>query len=195
MKKKTISLILILLVFLSIFSGCEKRDPVSENPDSDLFVEEIGEEESKISEEAQNSSSPEKIPKQSPDDEEKSYFDESEEQLSVEEEGEYTSKEEVALYIHQFGKLPSNYITKKEAAALGWKSKEGNLEAVAKGRSIGGDPFGNREKRLPEAPGRSWYECDIDFDGGFRNAKRILFSNDGLIYYTDDHYKTFVQLY
>ncbi len=71
----------------------------------------------------------------------------------------------------------------------------GNLWDVTDEMSIGGDRFGNREGLLPDASGRKWYEADIDYDGGRRNAKRIVFSNDGLIYYTDDHYESFEQLY
>ncbi len=115
--------------------------------------------------------------------------------VSVKEDGTYTSKDEVAAYIHQFGHLPSNYITKKEAKNLGWISSEGNLDEVAPGKSIGGDRFGNYEGQLPEANRRQYYECDIDFTGGRRNAKRIIYSNDGLIFYTEDHYSTFEQLY
>lgn len=110
------------------------------------------------------------------------------------EEGQYHSKEEVAEYLKQFSKLPSNYITKKEAMKLGWKNKEGNLWEVAEGKSIGGDVFGNREKKLPEKAGRIWYECDIDYEGGFRNEKRIVYSDDGLIYYTGDHYEHFEKM-
>lgn len=113
----------------------------------------------------------------------------------ITEDGTYSSKEEVAEYLHQFGHLPSNYLTKKEAQALGWVASEGNLWQVAPGMSIGGDRFGNREGLLPEAQGRKYYECDIDFDGKYRNAKRIVFSNDGLIYYTEDHYESFQLLY
>ena len=113
----------------------------------------------------------------------------------VEEDGVYTSKEEVAAYIHEFGHLPDNFITKKEAKALGWESREGNLAEVAPGMSIGGDYFGNYEGLLPEADGRDYYECDINSDGGYRGAERIVFSNDGLIYYTEDHYESFEQLY
>ena len=54
--------------------------------------------------------------------------------------------------------------------------------------------FGNREKLLPVKKGRTWYECDIDFDGAFRNGKRIVFSSDGLIYYSDDHYASFTEM-
>lgn len=113
----------------------------------------------------------------------------------VTEDGTYTSKEEVALYIHLYGHLPDNYISKYDAQDLGWDSREGNLDEVAPGMSIGGDRFGNYEGRLPEKDGRKYRECDIDYEGGYRNAKRIIYSNDGLIYYTEDHYHTFEQLY
>lgn len=106
----------------------------------------------------------------------------------------YQDKEHVAAYLRAFSALPPNYITKKEAQALGWVASEGNLWSVAPGKSIGGDRFGNYEKLLPEKSGRTWKECDIDFDGAFRNGKRIVFSSDGLIYYTDDHYKTFTEI-
>ena len=119
----------------------------------------------------------------------------SELQLSVEESGEYTSKDEVAAYLYEFGHLPDNFITKKEAQDLGWDSKEGNLDEVAPGKSIGGDYFGNYEGVLPEAYGRTYHECDIDYEGGHRNAKRIVYSDDGLIYYTEDHYENFELLY
>lgn len=109
--------------------------------------------------------------------------------------GTYTSKEDVAAYIHAYGELPSNYITKKEAQSLGWNNADGNLDEVAPGKSIGGDKFGNYEGMLPEEDGRQYYECDIDFDGGYRNSKRIVYSNDGMIFYTEDHYETFMQLY
>lgn len=119
----------------------------------------------------------------------------SELQLSVEESGEYTSKDEVAAYLYEFGHLPDNFITKKEAQDLGWDSKEGNLDEVAPGKSIGGDYFGNYEGVLPEADGRTYHECDIDYEGGHRNAKRIVYLDDGLIYYTEDHYENFELLY
>ena len=106
--------------------------------------------------------------------------------------GSYTSKEDVALYIHLYGELPMNFMTKKHAKALGWEG--GSLEPVAPGMSIGGDYFGNYEGLLPED--REYTECDIDTRGkDNRGAKRIVFSDDGLIYYTEDHYKTFELLY
>jgi len=114
--------------------------------------------------------------------------------LTVTEDGVYDSKEEVALYIHLYRHLPSNYITKKQAEALGWPG--GDLRPYAPGKCIGGSHFGNYEGLLPDAKGRSWTECDIDtLNKKSRGAKRIIFSNDGLIYYTDDHYESFTQLY
>ena len=108
--------------------------------------------------------------------------------------GSYTSKEEVALYIHTYGCLPDNFISKNEARDLGWEG--GGLEDYAPGKCIGGDRFGNYEGLLPDAPGRKWTECDIGTLGkDSRGAKRIVFSNDGLIYYTDDHYESFELLY
>ena len=112
----------------------------------------------------------------------------------VEEDGWYDSMEEVAIYLTFFEELPDNYMTKKEAQALGWESKKGNLWKVADGCSIGGDRFGNYEGLLPDKKGRKWTECDIDFDGGYRGGKRIVFSNDGLIYYTGNHYESFDQI-
>lgn len=108
--------------------------------------------------------------------------------------GAYTSKDDVALYIYQYGKLPGNFITKKDARELGWEG--GSLEPFAPGMSIGGDYFGNYEGLLPEANGREYHECDIDTMGASsRGAKRIIYSNDGLIYYTSDHYESFTLLY
>lgn len=109
----------------------------------------------------------------------------------VEEDGWYDSMEEVAVYLDVYGELPDNYLTKREAQALGWVSSKGNLWDVAPGCSIGGDRFGNYEGLLPDAKGRKWTECDIDFEGSYRNGERIVFSSDGLIYYTGDHYESF----
>lgn len=112
----------------------------------------------------------------------------------VVQDGWYDTLEEVAIYLTDYGELPGNYLTKQEAQRLGWSAKQGNLWQVAYGCSIGGDRFGNYEGLLPEAKGRKWTECDIDFDGGYRGAKRIIFSNDGLLYYTEDHYESFDEL-
>ena len=114
-----------------------------------------------------------------------------EETITVQEDGWYSTKEEVAEYLETYGHLPENYITKKEAQALGWDNAKGNLWDVAEGKSIGGDRFVNREVLLPNAHGRTWYECDIDYQGGYRGKERLVFSDDGLIYYSDDHYASF----
>lgn len=115
-------------------------------------------------------------------------------ELEISEDGIYTSRDEVALYIHTYGHLPDNYITKKQAQILGWDG--GRLEPYAPGKSIGGDYFGNYEGQLPKKKGRKYFECDIDTQGKkSRGAKRIVYSNDGLVYYTGDHYETFELLY
>ena len=113
---------------------------------------------------------------------------------ALDEDGEYTSAEDVALYLHLYGHLPQNFVTKKDARALGWNG--GGLDDYADGKCIGGDRFGNYEGLLPDAPGREYHECDIGtLHAVSRGAKRIVYSNDGLIYYTEDHYESFVLLY
>lgn len=195
--KKSIFLALILSMVMMFTTGCNEESARLINDVLDI-VEQIDtanaqtidstESELTISSTQQSDSSNETLP-------------ESEQELTTEalptcdENGTYTSKEEVALYIHLYGHLPSNYITKKEAQDLGWDSSKGNLNEVAPGMSIGGDRFGNYEGLLPDADGRKWTECDIDYEGGYRGSKRIIFSNDGLIYYTEDHYASFELLY
>ena len=116
---------------------------------------------------------------------------EQEQEPLIDEDGSYTTKDDVALYIHTYGKLPHNFITKKEAQKLGWSG--GSLEPYAPGKCIGGNHFGNYEGALPDG---NYRECDIDTLGKkSRGAKRIIYSDDGRIYYTGDHYKTFEQLY
>ena len=120
--------------------------------------------------------------------------DNSSDTAALDEDGTYTGKEDVAAYVHTYGHLPNNFITKKEAEKLGWSG--GSLEPYAPGKCIGGSRFGNYEGILPEKKGRTYTECDIDTLGASkRGAKRIVFSNDGLIYYTGDHYETFELLY
>lgn len=113
---------------------------------------------------------------------------------AIDEDGIYDTKDEVALYIHTFGCLPGNYITKAEAEKAGWSG--GSVEKYCPGKCIGGGRFGNYEGLLPDAEGRVWTECDINTLGAAsRGAERIVFSNDGLIYYTPDHYDSFQLLY
>ena len=115
-------------------------------------------------------------------------------EAAIDEAGSYTTKEDVSLYIYTFGHLPENFITKTEARALGWSG--GGLDDFDYGKCIGGDRFGNNEGLLPEANGRKYYECDIDtLHADDRGPKRIVFSNDWLIYYSGDHYDSFELLY
>lgn len=117
-----------------------------------------------------------------------------EEAEAIDENGTYDDRESVALYIHTYGKLPPNYITKAEAEDLGWEG--GSVEKYAPGKCIGGSRFGNYEGLLPKKDGRQYYECDIGTLGkNSRGAERIVYSNDGLIYYTGDHYESFELLY
>ncbi len=116
------------------------------------------------------------------------------ESQSIDRNGSYTTAEDVALYIYTYGELPSNFMTKNEARDLGWEG--GSLEPYAPGMCIGGDWYGNYEGMLPETNGREYHECDINTLGASsRGAERIVFSNDGLIYYTPDHYETFTLMY
>ena len=97
----------------------------------------------------------------------------------------------VDQYVVLHGELPPCYLTQDEAKNLGWKKWLGNLAEILPGRMIGGDVYKNRDKRLPTAEGRIWYEADFDYVSGFRNGCRLLYSNDGLLFVTYDHYLTF----
>lgn len=179
--KRIISLFLVILTALTLFSSC-KQEAVDFILDTAIDMLE------ETSTAPTESAPTETTPSQ------ESQTPEEPQPPQLAEDGSYTSKEDVALYLHLYGQLPKNFITKKEAQNLGWLG--GNLEPYAPGKCIGGDRFGNYEGLLPEKKGRSYQECDIDTLGAKeRGAKRIVFSNDGLIYYTPDHYKTFKLLY
>lgn len=178
--KRLFLIFLSLFLMVSVVSGClETGAPKEHTSISSVTTESSSSEEDKTGEENHT----DEIPLRA-----------SFETIDVEMNGKYTSMEEVASYIFQYDMLPSNYITKAEARKLGWKPSDGNLWKVTDQMSIGGDVFGNREGKLPTQEGRIYYECDIDYEGGNRNAKRIVYSNDGLIFYTEDHYKTFERL-
>ena len=201
---KLFSFLLLMVLSLSLFTGCTQEDAelaldvlttvleaeVEEDVYDEAAVEEDSYREETVTDD--DSHTENAVVNEEPSTEE-TVLEEDTPAISVD--GTYTSKEDVSAYLHEYGHLPSNFITKKEAKKLGWVSNEGNLDEVAPGMSIGGDYFGNYEGTLPEAEERDYYECDIDFDGTYRNAKRIVFSNDGLIYYTEDHYETFELLY
>ena len=97
-------------------------------------------------------------------------------------------------WLKNSNKLPTYYLTKRKAEKLGWNSRAGNLHKVAPGKQISGGIFKNTEDKLPSASGRTWYEADINYTKGFRNEHRVLFSNDGLIFVTYDHYETFFEI-
>ena len=178
MKKLTAFLLALLIIFSLAACGIPVPVPSPDDDEPDLPV---------VTEDVEPEESDEPVTPYEPDEPE-----ETEELLD--EDGCYTTKDDVALYIHQYRHLPSNFITKKEAQKLGWQG--GSLEPYAPGKCIGGTYFGNYEGLLPEAKGREYHECDIDTLGAkSRGAKRIIFSNDGLIYYTDDHYESFTLLY
>lgn len=106
-----------------------------------------------------------------------------------------TAPQDIADYIFAHGTLPDNFLTKNEARQLGWDSSQNYVSDVAPGYSIGGDRFGNYEGLLPDASGRKWYEADANYTAGPRGAERILYSSDGLVYYTNDHYQTFTEMH
>jgi len=176
-------------------SQIDDSDEIIEDETSDVSGEEIESEEAGDDTDAEDADAEDVSDDKDNDAADTDASNDDADELTVNEDGEYTSKDEVALYIHLYNHLPSNFITKNEAKDLGWDSSKGNLHKVAPGKSIGGDKFGNREGLLPKKDGRVYYECDIDYKKGSRNAKRIVFSNDGLIYYTEDHYETYELLY
>ena len=114
--------------------------------------------------------------------------------VPAEDRTDITEAGELALYLHVYGHLPSNFITKDKARELGWTG--GGLDPYIKGGCIGGDSFSNAEGLLPKASGRKYYECDVGTLGADqRGARRLVYSNDGLIFYTEDHYASYTQLY
>lgn len=178
MKAKLKYLLATVFVLLAVLTGRYSVDMLAGGEESNATAD-VGYEESSAQEDVGDEPSDESTDKPSAE--------------GIREDGQYTSKEEVAAYLKEFGHLPDNFISKEEAKELGWDSKEGNLSEVAPGKSIGGDYFGNYEGALPE--GKTYHECDINSDGGYRGAERIVYSEDGCIYYTEDHYVTFELLY
>ena len=198
MKKNTwiIALIAVLIIGLIIGFGLGRKSAAPEVPAQETATAE--EELVEFPTEEPIEAEPEEVPEEpvEPSTEASQEASNEPEELEpiIDEDGQYDSKDEVALYIHTYGHLPSNYVTKSKAKKAGWNG--GSLEDYFPGCSIGGGQFGNREGLLPEAKGRTYYECDIDTAGkNSRGAKRIVFSNDGLIFYTDDHYESFTLLY
>ena len=191
MKKRTFAIILVILAMLAavwltnVLSPEPAGTPTQEQPTSGLVLLD-GEAQTDESASAADTTQLEETTE--PDTQPEAT------QATIDESGAYTAKEDVALYLFTYGHLPENFITKSTARDLGWSG--GGLDDYADGKCIGGDRFGNNEGLLPEASGRQYYECDIDtLHRDSRGAKRIVFSDDGLIYYTDDHYESFELLY
>ena len=109
--------------------------------------------------------------------------------------GPIIDPQSIADYIFAHGGLPDNFLTKREAQDLGWDSRYNYVSDVAPGMSIGGDRFGNYEGALPQVQGRRYFEADCWYTGGKRNAYRVIYSNDGHVWYTEDHYQTFTELF
>ena len=193
--------LLATLMVLTGLAGCSSKD-VETALDVAIEVIEVVESLEAMETETQISSGSEQTSEQTEaqttSEAETEVIETEDEAAVIDEDGHYTSKEEVALYLYTYGKLPSNFITKKEAENLGWKKKDGEagqLHVVAPGMSIGGSSFGNYEGLLPEKKGRKYFECDINYVKGNRGAERLVYSNECLIFYTGDHYESFEQLY
>ena len=194
---RIISIVLILLLASGLLSGCKKKNNEQNQPQTE--EQELAEEPASEGDSGDNTDSdsdsnaePEQEPVSEGTGEGDSEVDTiPEEEAALDEDGYYYSKDDVARYLHIYGHLPDNYMTKKEAKKLGWSG--GSLEKYAPNMVIGGDRFGNYEGNLPDG---NYTECDIDTLGKKkRGSKRIVFSDDGYIYYTEDHYETFELLY
>ena len=184
--RKSLALLLILALLASLLTGCAVTT-VSEAPAQNGQSQSAPVQDELVllpEEEATAEEEPAAAPAEDPTNESE----------VPDEDGSYTTKEDVLAYLIAYGHLPANFITKNEARAAGWEG--GSLERYCPGKCIGGDRFGNREGLLPSAKGRVWTECDINTLGKkSRGAERLVFSNDGLIYYTGDHYESFELLY
>lgn len=199
MKKRIITLLLAALMLLSLLSGCGAEDISSALDVAETVLEILDESEKSAPESTPvplptvtPESKPTPVPEAKPTPTPTPTPTPEPEKDTIDEDGEYTTPEDVALYIHTYGHLPGNFVTKKQAQNKGWDSSKGNLWDVLPGKSIGGDYFGNYEGILPKG---SYTECDVNYEGGYRGSERIIFDKNGHVYYTDDHYKTFTQLY
>lgn len=98
------------------------------------------------------------------------------------------------VYLAQYGRLPEYYVDKQTAQNAGWRPAKKKLSSVLPGKMMGGGVFANKAGKLPSAAGRVWYEADINYYGGKRNRQRLLYSSDGLLFVTYDHYHTFYEI-
>lgn len=199
MKKKLLALLLALACLLAL-TGCQVVDTAQIVEKSVTTLQELAD--AALSDETEapesgdqfvTAESPAEPPEEAPQDEAAPADEISETTDTVGEHTYYYDVDHVVLYLDTYGHLPENYITKDEARALGWEG--GSVEVYQEGAAIGGDRFGNREELLPNQTGRSYTECDINTDGAdSRGAERLIFSNDGLYFYTSDHYASFTEL-
>lgn len=193
--KKLLSLLFVFLMLVSFTACDEAADLLQDAADLASNLDDLQSEAGELADKADDLLSGESVQASEEIPSEEGTADESEAIITEElldPSGTYTSKEDVSLYLHLYGELPGNFITKSEARDLGWEG--GSLEPYAPGMCIGGDHFGNYEELLPTD--RTYHECDIDTLGASsRGAKRLVFSEDGLIYYTEDHYESFELLY
>ena len=187
MKKRFGALLVIFALLLALLSGCGNVSETVLNAAADIISDALADAGDTPGGTTSRASAPSALPADAPS---PSAPDDS--GAAIDKNGEYDSPELVALYIHTYGSLPKNYITKAAAKELGWDSSKGNLWDVAPGMSIGGDRFGNYEGLLPDGDYR---ECDVNYSGGFRGSERLIYGGDGSVYYTADHYESFEQLY
>lgn len=194
--KKRISALLLALVWALTLTACGGvADGPSQSPEGLVSLPVATQAAAPVSEPPAQESEPQGPESQAPESQTPESQVPESEAPAVTEDGWYYTKDEVALYIHLYGHLPGNYVTKRQAQDKGWTG--GSVEQYAgAGTAIGGSRFGNYEGLLPAKDGRVYTECDIDTVGtSSRGAKRIVFSNDGLVYYTGDHYESFELLY
>ena len=194
MKKRIIALLLLLAALAGLLCGCGAPETAG-TAETVLDLADAGDTSGVAARPQEDTEEPEDSPAQAEDTPEATdapVEENAPDSAAITEDGEYSSPEDVAEYIHTYGKLPGNFITKNEARNLGWDSSKGNLWDVAPGKSIGGDRFGNYEGLLPEGRYR---ECDVNYAGGYRGAERLIYGEDGSIWYTNDHYRSFTQLY
>ena len=179
-KLKLLSIYLIMTATL-LLSACTPKESTTSAPQQESATTTSQSQETESSQNEETSEDTENPPDESTDDKLPTYGD------------YYYDLTNVVLYIEVYDELPPNYITKAEARELGWEG--GSVEDYMEGAAIGGDHFGNYEGLLPEAEGRAYTECDIDTNGyGSRGSRRLIFSNDGLYFYTSDHYESFSEV-
>ena len=197
MKNKGIFLLAVISATAFLVTGCGKKDAGFDESAFQDDVEPMTDEEIKAmdqdSTDEEMTATDEKALNAAQNEENS---DKTEQNVGVVEDAVYTDQDKVAQYIYAFGHLPSNYMTESEALELGWDSEKDNLEEVAAGKCIGGDPFDNSENMLPVEDGVTYKQCDVDCENGKRSDKKLVYTSDGKrIYYTTDNGKTFQEIY